>query len=144
MPARKSLVDAAYDVLTRRYDEKKESVPMSFSDLLLAVGQELGITDESDLIDVASKFYTALTVDGRFVIKENNTWVLRDHELFSNIHIDMNAVYADDEEEDEDEKEGSENEEGDGEAEDGEENEDEEDENDDDKPILDEESDENE
>ena len=95
MPARKSLVDAAYDVLTRRYDEKNESVPMAFNELLLAVGKELGITEESELIDIASKFYTSLTVDGRFVIKENNTWVLRDHELFSNIHIDMNAVTDD-------------------------------------------------
>ena len=97
MPARKSLVDAAYDVLTRRYDEKNESVPMAFNELLLAVGKELGITEESELIDIASKFYTSLTVDGRFVIKENNTWVLRDHELFSNIPIDMNADYVDEE-----------------------------------------------
>lgn len=139
MPAKKSLVDAAYDVLTRRYDEKKESVPMAFTDLLLAVGQELGIVEESDLIDIASKFYTALTVDGRFVIKENNTWVLRDHELFSNIHIDMNAVYVDDEEEEKDE-ESEENENGhesgdedeDEDAEDGEE--------DDAKDMLDEDS----
>ena len=115
MPARKSLVDAAYDVLTRRYDEKNESVPMAFNELLLAVGKELGITEESELIDIASKFYTSLTVDGRFVIKENNTWVLRDHELFSNIHIDMNAVYVDDEDKDVDEEEreeGDEDEEG--------------------------------
>ena len=56
-----------------------------------------------------------MTVDGRFVIKENNTWVLRDHELFSNIHIDMNAVYVDDEDKDVDEEEreeGDEDEEG--------------------------------
>lgn len=134
MPVRKSLVEAAYDVLSRRYEEKKESVPMPFSDLLLAVGQEIGMTDENDLLDIASKFYTALTVDGRFVIRENNTWVLRDHELFSNIHIDMNAVYVDDEEEEKEEagdnseesetEEGEENEEEEGEEEDGEEKED--------------------
>ncbi len=132
MPVRKSLVESAYDVLSRRYDEKKESVPMAFSDLLLAVGQDIGMTDENDLIEIASKFYTALTVDGRFVIRENNTWVLRDHELFSNIHIDMNAVYVDDEEE---EKEESEDVEEGIEAEEGEEGE-ESDEEEEDKDIL--------
>lgn len=106
MPENKlSLVDAAYQVLTRRYDDRKESDPMPFNELLLAVGELVGIEDQNDLLNLASTFYTSLTVDGRFVIKENNTWVLRDHELFANIHIDMNAVYAEDEDEDEDEDE---------------------------------------
>ena len=106
MPVNKlSLVDAAYRVLANRYEEKNESDPMPFNELLLSVGELVGIEDQNDLLNLASSFYTSLTVDGRFVIKENNTWVLREHELFANIHIDMNAVYAEDEDdEDEDEE----------------------------------------
>jgi len=85
-----SLVDGAYEVLEKAFDANgKKSVPMAFGDLLLAVGKEVGITDEAKLLDVASKFYTALTLDGRFAIKENNTWVLREHEK-----IDMNDLYS--------------------------------------------------
>ena len=90
----KSLVNAAYDVLTKSYaDAGNKSVPCKFADLLKAVGQELGYETEEELLAIASRFYTDLTLDGRFVIKEDNTWVLREHELFENIHIDMNEVY---------------------------------------------------
>ena len=90
----KSLVNAAYDVLTKKYaDDGNKSVPIEFPDLLVAVGQELGYETEEELLPIASRFYTDLTLDGRFVIKEGNTWVLREHELFENIHIDMNEVY---------------------------------------------------
>lgn len=113
MAEKMSLVDAAYVVLSNRYAEKNASEPMPFAELLTAVGELLGITDEDRLSAVASKFYTDLTCDGRFVIKEKNTWVLREHELFANIHIDMNAVYVDDEDDDggesKDDSEGEEN-----------------------------------
>lgn len=93
--SKSSLVDIAYEVLKNRYDAQGEqSVPMPFGELLIEVGKVLGTTDENHLIDLASRFYTALTTDGRFVIKENNTWVLREHELFENVHIDMNEVYS--------------------------------------------------
>lgn len=100
----KSLVNAAYDVLTKSYaDAGNKSVPCKFADLLKAVGQELGYETEEELLAIASRFYTDLTLDGRFVIKEGNTWVLREHELFENIHIDMNEVYDLDNYKDEDE-----------------------------------------
>lgn len=98
-----SLVDGAYEVLEKAFDANgKKSVPMAFGDLLLAVGKEVGITDEAKLLDVASKFYTALTLDGRFAIKENNTWVLREHEKFENVNIDMNDLYSVDDDTDAD------------------------------------------
>lgn len=102
---KKSLVSTAYDVLTKRYDELGNQ-PMKFEELLLKVGEELSITKEEELIDIASRFYTDLTLDGRFVIKENNTWVLKEHELYDDIHIDMNEVYSlENYEEDEETKE---------------------------------------
>lgn len=103
---KKSLVDTAYDVLTKRYAEMgKKFTPIPFSDLTLAVGEELGYESDEELLKIASRFYTELTLDGRFVIKGNNTWVLREHELYANVHIDMNEVYSLDEyQPDEDEK----------------------------------------
>ena len=94
----KSLIDVAYDVLTERYSEVHadgaEVEPMPFLELLLETGRRKGIDGESELIKIASKFYTQLTIDGRFVIKENNTWVLREHEKYESVHIDMNAAYS--------------------------------------------------
>jgi DNA-directed RNA polymerase delta subunit len=71
----------------------------------MKVGESMAITDEKTLTDMASKFYTALTMDGRFVLLENNTWVLRQLICFEDVHIDMNDVYSGDEDEDSDEDE---------------------------------------
>ncbi len=98
MDNRRSLIDVAYEVLAERYDaytsRGAENEPMPFNELLLEVGRREDIDDENTLIKLASKFYTSLTIDGRFVIKENNTWVLREHEKFESVHIDMNAAYS--------------------------------------------------
>lgn len=102
-----SYVDLAYQILVDKYnaDSKNsggKSVPMKFLDLLKEVGDRLGFTTEDEFLNLASKFYTALTLDGRFVSKENNTWVLREHEKYEDVHIDMNKIYTEDEDEDED------------------------------------------
>ena len=46
-----------------------------------------------------SFFYTNLTLDGRFVNVGDNKWNLRERVTFDKVHIDMNDIYADDEEE---------------------------------------------
>ncbi len=100
-----SLVQTAYEKLNSRYEaEGKNFKPVAFAELLQEVGAEIGLTDEEELINRASRFYTDLTLDGRFVIKENNTWALREHEKFEDIHIDMNEVYSLDEYKDEEEE----------------------------------------
>lgn len=114
-----SYVDLAYQVLVEFYDSHKDanggkSVPMKFLDLLKEVGERLGYETEEQFIELASKFYTALTLDGRFVAKENNTWVLREHEKYEDVHIDMNKIYTlDEEDEDAEETDGSEDKEND-------------------------------
>lgn len=102
----RSLVDLAYDVRTDIYaKEGKDFKPVSFGDLLRKVGTLRGITDENELIARASHFYTELTLDGRFVVRENNTWSLREHEKYADAHIDRNDAYSYDEyDEDEDEE----------------------------------------
>ena len=102
----RSLVDLAYEVRTDTYTkEGKDFKPVSFGDLLRKVGTLRGITDENELIARASHFYTELTLDGRFVVRENNTWSLREHEKYADAHIDRNDAYSYDEyDEDEDEE----------------------------------------
>ena len=46
-----------------------------------------------------SKFYTKLTLDERFVLLEDNTWDLRERQSFDKVHIDMNDIYSEIEEE---------------------------------------------
>lgn len=105
--ANKSLVDLAYEARTEIYaKEGKDFKPVSFGDLLRKVGNRRGITDENELIARASHFYTELTTDGRFVIRENNTWSLREHEKYADAHIDRNDAYSYDEYGDDDEDEG--------------------------------------
>ena len=54
-----------------------------------------------------SQFYTNLSLDGRFVVLQDNYWELRERVPFEKVHIDMNDAYNDVEEaeEDEDDKE---------------------------------------
>ena len=55
-----------------------------------------------------SFFYTNLTLDGRFVNVGENKWNLRERVTFDKVHIDMNEIYVEEEEEevsDEDVKE---------------------------------------
>lgn len=145
--ANKSLMNIAYEVLTQAYlDNGNKSVPMNFGDLLLAVGKEAGMEDERELEKIASRFYTDLTLDGRFVIKGENTWVLREHELYKDVHIDMNDAYKE-VDEDEDHGDNAEEDESDGEEENRPHNDDEEEElgeeHEDDDLSLDDEDDDN-
>ena len=45
-----------------------------------------------------SFFYTNLTLDGRFVCVGENKWNLRERVTFDKVHIDMNEIYAEEEE----------------------------------------------
>ena len=99
MENKMSYVDLAYEILLSRYSTLKDGfTPMPFNELLDGVSKKANSTEEEKK-ENASRFYTALTVDGRFVIKENNTWVLKEKELYENVHIDMNGAYSDVEDE---------------------------------------------
>ena len=104
----KSLVTTAYELMSER-------APKPFLELCSEICDRLGLSEE-EFTRLVSRFYTDLTLDGRFVIKENNKWTLREHEKYKDVHIDMNDVYSmDDEdfkksEEDDEENEGEEEE----------------------------------
>ena len=55
--------------------------------------------DDIQKDDKESLFYTNITLDGRFITVGENNWDLRSRHKFSDVHIDMNDIYADDEEE---------------------------------------------
>ena len=105
MKERESKTDIAYRLMLKR---KKERY---FYDLWEDVKNELAkVVAPEELENIEediSFFYTNLTLDGRFVCVGENKWNLRERVTFDKVHIDMNEIYAEEEEiisEDEDSK----------------------------------------
>ena len=92
----KSNLDVAFELVSRKKN------PVVFSKLWEEVGQIQGLSEE-EAKKRASKFYTALSLDGRFITLGDNTWDLRSRYTFDKVHIDMNEVYTDEADEVEDE-----------------------------------------
>ena len=82
----------------------KKKKERNFYDLWEEVKAELAkVVEPEELENIdedISFFYTNLTLDGRFVNVGENKWNLRERVTFDKVHIDMNDIYA---EEDEDE-----------------------------------------
>lgn len=87
-----SMVDVAYDIITENHRI------MNFQELYSEVALKLGFSDEEKL-DKISKFYTNLSLDGRFVTLGNNEWDLRTNQTYDKTHIDVNDVYTEMDEE---------------------------------------------
>lgn len=92
----KSNLDVAFELVSRKKN------PVVFSKLWEEVSQIQGLNEE-EAKKRASKFYTALSLDGRFITLGDNTWDLRSRYTFDKVHIDMNEVYSDEADEVEDE-----------------------------------------
>jgi DNA-directed RNA polymerase delta subunit len=92
----KSNLDVAFELVSRKKN------PVVFSKLWEEVSQIQGLSEE-EAKKRASKFYTALSLDGRFITLGDNTWDLRSRYTFDKVHIDMNEVYTDEADEVEDE-----------------------------------------
>ena len=88
----KSLIDYAYEVLST----SKE--PIGFRELfdkaVALSGQELS---PEDVRHKMSSVYTQLSLDGRFIILTDNNWDLRSRHVYSQVHIDMDDAYSDEE-----------------------------------------------
>ena len=95
---KRSMVEVGYELLL-----KKQS-PQKFSKLWSETSEILGL-DESEVENYISDFYTNLTLDERFVLLEDNTWDLRERQSFDKVHIDMNDIYSEIDEEDKELKE---------------------------------------
>lgn len=115
----KALVDYAYDILCAK------KAPLTFMELYRAAIEAAGLMED----DAASqrrlaRFYTQLSLDGRFMVMEDNRWDLRTNHLYKEAHIDVEENFVDEEEDEPDEEE-LEGEEEDGENEDEDEDDDE-------------------
>ena len=93
---RESKTDIAYRLMSKRKKER------SFYDLWEDVKAELvklyGDESIENIDEDISFFYTNLTLDGRFVNVGDNKWNLRERVTFDKVHIDMNDIYVEDEE----------------------------------------------
>ena len=93
---RESKTDIAYRLMSKRKKER------SFYDLWEDVKAELvklyGEESIENIDEDISFFYTNLTLDGRFVNVGDNKWNLRERVTFDKVHIDMNDIYVEDEE----------------------------------------------
>lgn len=90
----KSMLDVAYEIAC------ENNGPISFKDLVREVASRLAMNEE-ELNKRISRFYTNLSLDGRFVTLGENVWDLRNRHTFDKVKIDMKDVYKDpDEDED--------------------------------------------
>ena len=90
----KSMLDVAYEIAC------ENNGPISFKDLVSEVDSRLAMNEE-ELNKRISRFYTNLSLDGRFVTLGENVWDLRNRHTFDKVKIDMKDVYKDpDEDED--------------------------------------------
>ena len=95
---KRSMAEVGYELLTKKQGAQK------FNKLWQEVSEVLGL-DEMEKDEYISNFYTNLTLDERFVLLEDNTWDLRERQSFDKVHIDMNDVYSEIEEEEKELKE---------------------------------------
>ncbi len=92
-----SMVDVAYSVL-KEMDDK-----ISFSELYSKVAELIGLSDEEKANRI-SKFYTNLSLDGRFNALKNSEWNLKERCAYD-AKDDFNLFYDDMEKEEKANKE---------------------------------------
>ena len=91
----KSMRDIAFELLS------KKTKPVAFNKLWKEVSEILGLSEEETSNKIGT-FYTHITLDGRFVLLENNTWDLRSRHTSDKI---IKVVDEDDDDEIEEIKE---------------------------------------
>ncbi|MBR1581499.1 MAG: DNA-directed RNA polymerase subunit delta [Bacilli bacterium] len=81
-----SMVDVAYDVLL------ESGRKMSYIELYGEVCKKMELSPEK-ITQLISKFYTNLTLDGRFAQLDNNEWDLRANHKFEEVARDTRSSY---------------------------------------------------
>lgn len=94
-----SMVDIAFEIM------KRKKKPMDFYKIWEEVATAKGYSEEEKK-EKESLFYTNITLDGRLITVGENQWDLRSRHKFSEVHIDMNDIYAEEEEVEEEEDDG--------------------------------------
>lgn len=83
----KSMLDIAFDYFNQKNDVVR------FNEVWEHVKKELNLSDEEANKKIA-KFYTNLSIDGRFVILSDDIWDLKSNHSFDEVHRDMGEVYS--------------------------------------------------
>ena len=86
---------------------QKAKGSISFKDLYAAIAKSLDMNDDEKKAHVG-RFYTDLTLDGRFVVLTDGMWDLRARHTYDKVHIDVNDAYSDVETGDDDSEEAQE------------------------------------
>lgn len=84
-----SLIDYAFECMQKTQDR------ISFKDLWEQVVEAAGLSEEAANAKVA-RFYTNLSLDGRFVVLDDNKWDLRERHTLEEVHRDLGDIYSDD------------------------------------------------
>jgi len=84
----KSMLDVAYELIVAKGE------PVSFKDIWSKVLSQLPATPA----DRVARFYTNMTLDGRFVALGGNMWDLRSKYTFKELYEDARGVFRDVEE----------------------------------------------
>ena len=82
-----SMVDVAFDLM-----KKKKKTSWFWQEV-----SEIKGFNEEEKEENESLFYTNITLDGRMITVGENHWDLRSRHKFSEVHIDMNDIYNDEE-----------------------------------------------
>lgn len=83
-----SMLDIAYNLIVER------GQPVSFKDIWERITKEINQATPERM----SRFYTNLTLDGRFVALGGNMWDLRTNYTFKELYEDIRGVFRDVEE----------------------------------------------
>jgi DNA-directed RNA polymerase subunit delta len=97
----KSLLDCALQEM------QKAKGSIAFKDLFAAIAKTLEMNDDEKKAHVG-RFYTDITLDGRFVVLTDGMWDLRARHTYDKVHIDVNDAYSDVETGDDDNEEAQE------------------------------------
>ena len=90
MTKRKALIDIAYDVLS----SKKR--PLAFKDLWLKVASQAELSQE-EASEQLGRFYSDMSLDSRFVQKDENKWDLKKRYKFAETFVELDIDSEDDE-----------------------------------------------
>ena len=100
MDKNRSMVDVAYELMSKK--KNAEILRLSQErelNLKEIINNPMNNQKEKD--EKESLFYTNITLDGRFITIGENNWDLRSRHKFDEVHIDMNDIYTDEDEESE-------------------------------------------
>ncbi len=90
---RKSMIDVAYEIMSGH------DGMMPFLDLYKGVSQEMGY-NETQFEDNIAQCYTDLSLDGRFINLEGNTWDLKTRHTYSESVMDTDSIAVDEDDND--------------------------------------------